>query len=259
MTAHTPCHTLIIADVHLQPSIKSFPHTGENSLEHPINHAFLQFLKTLAPKADALYILGDLFEVWLGDDISLKQYPEIISEFKKLSTQGVKLYLLFGNRDFLMGDAFWQATGIQYINEPHLVTLYDKPYVMLHGDTLCTLDKGYQRMRTVFRHPWFKRLMLHLSPKRRTAMGQKLRQRSKDASLQKPQTLMDVTQDAVCDLFKAFPIAQHLIHGHTHRPGLHLIEAPHTTLKRWVLGDWRPAAFIIKVTDNGPELIEFKP
>jgi UDP-2,3-diacylglucosamine hydrolase len=109
----------------------------------------------------------------------------------------------------------------------------------MHGDTLCTDDKAYQRMRKILRHRWFKKWIVRLSKARREAIGLRMRQSSKQHSQQKSATLMDVTQQAVCDAFKAFPTTLQLIHGHTHRPKHHIIEAPHATLHRWVLGDWR--------------------
>lgn len=248
-------HTLIIADVHLQPQA-----------HHPINHAFLHFLNTAAPKADALYILGDLFEIWLGDDIGLTLYQPIIDKLKQLSDQGLKIYLLYGNRDFLMDKAFWHATGIIHIEDPYLATLYNTQYLLMHGDSLCTDDKAYQRMRKILRHRWFKQVIVRLSKAKRESIGLKMRQSSKQHSQRKSLALMDVTQQAVCDAFKVFPTTLHLIHGHTHRPQHHIIEAPHATLHRWVLGDWRAtdniptklSANIIMIDSAGPQLIEFK-
>ncbi|MCF6254407.1 MAG: UDP-2,3-diacylglucosamine diphosphatase, partial [Thiomicrorhabdus sp.] len=129
-------YTLFIADIHLQPDPS-----------HPINQAFEKFLQNEAPQADALYILGDLFEMWVGDDIGLEQYARVIQQFKQLTDQGLPIYLLYGNRDFLMRDRFWQATVIQPLSDIECITLYDKSDLILHGDTLCKNDKSYQKMR----------------------------------------------------------------------------------------------------------------
>ena len=244
-------YTLLIADVHLQPE-----------QDHPINQAFKQFLVEEAPKAEALYILGDLFEMWVGDDIGLQQYSEIIQHFIKLTDQGLSIYLQFGNRDFLMGADFWQATGIQKLNDVHKTNLYGQEYLMLHGDTLCTDDKGYQRMRKIFRNPIVIWIFLHLCKKRRLAIGNKMRANSIEYSQNKPSAIMDVNNQAVCDLFNEHQNVRHMIHGHTHRPAHQVIEVQHTTLNRWILGDWQPSANhtakIIKISSGGVELLDYK-
>ena len=146
-------YSLIIADVHLHPDDT-----------HPINHAFYAFLDTEASQADALYILGDLFEMWVGDDIGLEQYKTVVKLFAELTSSGLPIYLLFGNRDFLMRKAFWQATGINPIYEPYPLTLHGHKLLMLHGDSLCTDDKDYQRARKVLRNPVVMWLFLNFQP-----------------------------------------------------------------------------------------------
>jgi len=242
-------YTILIADIHLQPEPS-----------HPINQAFETFLIAEAPKAQALYILGDLFEMWVGDDIGTTQYSQVIQLFKQLTDQGLPIYLQYGNRDFLMRKAFWQATGIQPLKDIVKASLYGQDYLLLHGDTLCTDDKGYQKMRALFRNKIVSWLFLHLSKKQRFSIGYKMRQGSKSRSQNKPLSIMDVNQHAVCDLFEQYPSVQHMIHGHTHRPDHHTIEAEHTTLHRWVLGDWQdahPIAKVLKVSEAGPELINY--
>ena len=243
-------YSLMIADIHLQPDSA-----------HPINQAFEHFLQTEAPNAEALYILGDLFEMWVGDDIGLVQYQSIIQRFKMLTDQGLPIYLQYGNRDFLMREAFWQATGIQPLNDIECVTLYNKNYLILHGDTLCTDDKSYQKMRTLFRNKLVAWAFLKLSKTRRLAIGQKMRQNSKMHSQNKPSAIMDVNQHAVYDLFKQYPTVQHMVHGHTHRPQHHTLSTEFNTLHRWVLGDWqapeKPFSYLLKITQKGPELIKY--
>ncbi len=243
-------YTLFIADIHLQP---------EHS--HPINQAFEKFLTEEASKAESLYILGDLFEMWIGDDIGLEQYASIIQQLKSLTDNGLPIYCQYGNRDFLMREAFWQATGIQFLAEPYEVHLYNNSYLILHGDSLCTDDQGYQRMRSILRNSVVQWIFLNLCRKRRLAIGHKMRSGSKQHSQNKPQSIMDVNTQAVCDLFKQHPNVKHIIHGHTHRPQHHLIEAEHTTLHRWVLGDWRALTDgpnkLLRVSASGPELIEY--
>ncbi|MDX1352888.1 MAG: UDP-2,3-diacylglucosamine diphosphatase [Thiomicrorhabdus sp.] len=235
-----------MADIHLQPTA-----------QHPINNAFIQFLQDEAPKADALYILGDLFEMWVGDDIGLQLYAPFITELKKLTENGLAIYVQYGNRDFLMRKAFCQATGVKLLDDMAIVSLYGEPYILMHGDSLCTDDTGYQRMRKIVRNRFVQWLFLHLSRKRRLNIGNKMRQNSKQHSQAKPQQIMDVNQHAVCEVFKQNQQASHLIHGHTHRPKHHIIEAEHKTLHRWVLGDWRPQAQILKIDADGPRFETF--
>jgi len=238
--------TLVIADIHLQP---------DNN--HPINQAFMTFLQKEAPLAETLFILGDLFEMWAGDDVGMETYAEYILEFKKLTDAGLTIYIQYGNRDFLMREAFCQATGIKLLEDISLNTLYGEPYLFLHGDTLCTDDTGYQRMRMVLRSQWFQWLFLHLCRKRRTYIGNKLRGRSSEYTKHKQSQIMDVNPTAVDHLFKQFPQVTHMIHGHTHRPQHHIIETEHKTLHRWVLGDWRPETQLIKIDQNGPKLLPY--
>lgn len=240
-------YTLLIADIHLQPDETD-----------PINQTFIHFLETEARHANALYILGDLFEMWVGDDIGLSQYQTEISALKQLSDSGVALYALYGNRDFLMRDAFWQATGITPIQDVSLVKIYGLPVLLSHGDLLCTEDKGYQRMRRLFRHAWTQALFLWLPEKRRLAIGERLRQGSQSSSQQKPMHTMDVSDVAVKALFQKYPECNHLIHGHTHQPAHHQLNINHQNKHRWVLGDWRPQAQIIKLqSDQTLKLIPF--
>jgi len=242
---HQP-HSLIVADIHLQP---------EES--HPINQAFIQFLNNEATQADALYILGDLFEMWVGDDVGMEMYAQAITNLKKLVDKGVAVYLQYGNRDFLMREQFCQCTGVKLLQDIEIVELYQHPYLLLHGDTLCTDDKGYQRMRSIVRNAVVQWIFLHLCRKRRLKIAQKMRQSSKAHSQNKSSEIMDVNQDAVMQLFKKHPNITHMIHGHTHRPAHHIIESEAKTLNRWVLGDWRPEAKIIKITQAGPELLDY--
>jgi UDP-2,3-diacylglucosamine hydrolase len=243
-------YTLFIADIHLQPDPSN-----------PINQAFELFLQHEAPLADALYILGDLFEMWVGDDIGLELYASVIQQFKRLTEQGLPIYLQYGNRDFLMRESFWQATGIQPLKDIQTLTLYNNEYLVLHGDTLCTDDTSYQKMRRFLRNKIITWLFLHLPQTHRLAIGNKMRQDSKVHSQKKSPAIMDVNPQAVYALFKQYPTVQYMIHGHTHRPYHHTLQAEHNTLHRWVLGDWQapqtPYAQIIKISESKPELIQY--
>lgn len=243
---HQANYTLIVADIHLQPEPN-----------HAINQAFMSFLQQDTANAQALYILGDLFEMWVGDDIGLEQYSPFIKQFKKLTDSGLAIYLQYGNRDFLMKQSFFEATGIQLLDDISVITLYNQPYLLLHGDTLCTDDKGYQKMRRIVRNRFIQWVFLHLCRKRRLFIGHKMRQNSQQQSQSKPAQIMDVNNQAVQQLFTQTPQVTHMIHGHTHRPKHHTIDIDNQTHHRWVLGDWRPQAKIIKIDDQGPQLIDY--
>lgn len=245
---HNQSFTLVVADIHLQPDAT-----------HPVNTAFHEFLKKEASKADALYILGDLFEMWVGDDIGLEDFQDTIQLLQQLTQNGLAIYLQYGNRDFLMRQAFFEKTGIQLLEDVELITLYSTPYLFLHGDTLCTDDKDYQRMRRWFRNRFIQWLFLSLSKKRRLSIGQKMRRNSKSHSQKKDQQIMDVSQTAVVDLFNQYPETKQMIHGHTHRPAHHTFSEDNQTLNRWVLGDWRPESQIIQISETEPKLIDYPP
>ena len=228
----------ILADVHLQPD----PH-------HPINVLFLNFLKHQAKRAHHVYILGDLFEAWVGDDIGLSTYTEAINALHNLSQQGTKLSIAYGNRDFLMRSAFAKATGARLITQDVIVeTIQSIPFILLHGDTLCTDDAHYQKMRRWFHKRWIQGIFLALPKRKRLNIAHKMRQQSGKATATKSAMIMDVNPKAVDTLFQKYPSSQHMIHGHTHRPACHTMPDDKT---RWVLGDWHPnSAKIIKI-ENG--------
>lgn len=231
--------TLLIADVHLQPDAT-----------HPINQAFHQFLQTTARQAAALYILGDCFEMWVGDDVGLQSYARSITELKALTDSGVLVYMMYGNRDFLMRQEFWQATGAEFISEPGLVKIGAVSALMVHGDGLCTDDVEFQRMRKILRHPIVTWLFLRLPQKKRISIGEGMRAKSQKYNLNKAENIMDVNPEAVANLFGLHPGVTHLIHGHTHRAAHHIIEQNGQTLHRWVLGDWRPEMQMIEILND---------
>lgn len=242
---HNLPHTLFIADIHLQPDDS-----------HAINQSFHNFLIYQAPKADSLYILGDLFEIWIGDDIGIPIFQKTIHILKKLTINGLNIYLLHGNRDFLMRCDFYESTGINLIAEPKKINVYGLDILIMHGDSLCTDDVAYQRMRKVLRHPITNWLFLRLPQKKRLKIGETMRNKSKKYSSNKSENIMDVNQTAVKKLFKDHPNCQHLIHGHTHRPAHHIWQNNKQEYHRWVLGDWRPEALILQVTNFGKNNIK---
>ena len=240
----------LVADVHLQPYMDEPP---------PLNQAFLSFLNQWATEADQLYILGDLFEAWTGDDVCRDLYRQEIKALRQLSAQGTQVYLAFGNRAFLMRQDFWKATGITPIADSHVAQIQGQSYLLMHGDRLCTDDKDYQKLRKWLRNPVIQFLYLSLPKRQRAAIAHKLRRQSKDSSAQKQQQIMDVNAQAVQQCFQRHPDIKHLIHGHTHRPACHRLNIDATTHFRWVLGDWRPEAKLIKIAEGHIELIDYKP
>lgn len=239
-------YSLFIADVHLHPDD-----------QHPINQSFYKFLDNEAPKAEALYILGDLFEMWVGDDIGLGLYHTAIEKLKHLTQSGLSIYLLFGNRDFLMRKTFWQTTGIQPIAEPYPVNLYGQQLLLMHGDSLCTDDHDYQRARKILRNSVVMWLFLQLPKSKRLSIGNGMREKSKKYNQNKAENIMDVNEQAVTKLLEKHPEVEHLIHGHTHRPQHHGLEIQGKPKHRWVLGDWRPDTQIIKVSAEGVTLVPY--
>ncbi|HID00039.1 MAG TPA: UDP-2,3-diacylglucosamine diphosphatase [Piscirickettsiaceae bacterium] len=228
--------SLVIGDVHLQ-----------TEQTHPINQAFLRFLATQARQAHTLYIIGDLFERWLGDDIGLTEYAFAIDALRALTDSGVAVKLLYGNRDFLMREAFWDATGIQPLPEVKHTTIHGHRVMLCHGDELCTLDTAYQHARRKLRNRFVQWLFLKMPKAHRQAIGARLRTRSQAETANKDPALMDVDEQTVLAWFNAWPDTPHLIHGHTHKPGHHRYGNHH---HRWVVGDWSAQGAILLVIDE---------
>lgn len=234
---------LFIADVHLPLQVDA-----------PISQAFLNFMRSKALEAQTLYILGDLFDGWIGDDVGLVAYAPFISALAEYTQSGRSLYVGLGNRDFLLKSDFAQATGATLLGDETEIELGKEKAVLLHGDTLCTDDVEYLKMRALFTHPVWQAQALQKSPAERMAIAQQLRAASEGQKDSKSAAIMDVTQTGVDDLLSRHPHVQHIIHGHTHRPKQH--EA-HQGVTRWVLGDWRPETHYLYWDGNQLELLVF--
>ncbi|KUJ72956.1 UDP-2,3-diacylglucosamine diphosphatase [Thiomicrospira sp. WB1] len=229
--------TRFVADVHLLPEVEAVPE---------VNATFHHFLDDcLTQSVDQLYILGDLFEMWVGDDIGLQDYAQSIAKFRALTQSGIEVNLIEGNRDFLMRHDFYHATGITRLTPPYRLNLNGEQWLLLHGDELCTSDHGYQRMRRILRHPWVMGAFLRLPAQTRQRIGRKMRDQSQKFGGRKAQNITDVNDSALQALMQAYPDTQRILHGHTHRPGVYG--------KRWVLGDWRPQAWWVEVTPMGAQ------
>lgn len=200
--------------------------------------AFFHFLDNAGKRARSLYVLGDLFDYWLGDDDLADPFNRaVIDAFAKLSGTGVEVYLMHGNRDFLFGRKFARACNAELIADPTLIEMHGTPTLLMHGDTLCTDDVAYQNFRAKVRHPFVKALfrMQPLSLRKRVIGG--LRSTSESAKSAKPETIMDVSTQAVERVLRenGYP---RLIHGHTHRPAKHVHQVDGHACERWVLSDW---------------------
>lgn len=206
---------------------------------------FYNFIDSIGDSADALYILGDLFEFWIGDDIidlpEGKLFLPVINKLKSLSDSGTKLYFIQGNRDFLIKQRFIKHIGAKLLPDYQVIDLYGTPTLIMHGDTLCTDDKGYQKMRFIFRLKLVQKLYLLTSPKSRQGKVNKVKQINVKAKQQKDSMIMDVNQNAVEKIMRKTNVLQ-LIHGHTHRPAIHNFQLDEKPAERIVLGDWRDKA-----------------
>ncbi|MCG9696219.1 UDP-2,3-diacylglucosamine diphosphatase [Shewanella sp. Isolate11] len=235
-------YTLFVGDLHL-------------SADRPdIANAFYRFLDNHTENCDALYILGDLFEVWVGDDIAEAFALELAQRLKQFSSH-TPIYFIHGNRDFLLGKKYAQLAGMTLLPEVHCIDLYGKKTVLLHGDSLCTLDKAYQRFRRFRNQAWAKFIYNHLPKKQRLAIASKLRNKSQQGNQQKSYTIMDVEQNAVAELI-AQTESKLMIHGHTHRPKIHQLP---NECQRIVVGDWydQGSVLTISATDTRLETLPF--
>ncbi|MCK5726124.1 MAG: UDP-2,3-diacylglucosamine diphosphatase [Thiotrichaceae bacterium] len=239
-----PSHksTWFISDLHLSPE------------RSDLIRLFHDFLDDIQDKADALYILGDLFEFWIGDDVidsPLGQaYNSIIEHLAKLSRSGVKLYLTTGNRDFLLSQKFFQCTEITALNDYHVITVYKQKILLCHGDTLCTDDRGYQRLRKLLRLRLVQMIYLALSLENRIQRAKKIRNYSIKHTQKKQNTILDVSTTTVDEIMTKFQVDL-LIHGHTHRPNTHHFQlASGVKAQRMVLGDWQDKPCYIEIKSD---------
>lgn len=235
-------YSLLISDLHLDPARP----------EHL--DAMAALLQRHAGQAECLYVLGDLFEAWIGDDDDSDFNRRAIAAFRAFSEAGSELLFMHGNRDFLLGKHFAAACGGTLLDEGTVVNLHGTPALLMHGDSLCTHDTAYQQFRAMVRNPQWQQMMLAKPLEERRALAQGMRMQSQSNNANKAENIMDVTPEEVVRVMDDAGV-RHLIHGHTHRPAVHDVALAHDQGTRWVLGDWGDKGWwIIADEENGLRL-----
>ena len=236
---------LLISDLHLEQ-------------ERPdISRAFLHFLESRASEAEALYILGDFFEVWIGDDAISPFQRRIAQALRQLSDSGTRIYLMHGNRDFMIGQAFCREAGCSLLHDPSLVELGGEKVLLMHGDSLCTQDEAYMRLRRWLRNPLSLFILRNLPLAARRKLARKLRTESREQTRMKASDIVDVTPAEVPRIMAAHGVRT-LIHGHTHRPAVHQLEVAGQPARRIVLGDWDSQGWALQVDGQDFHLAPFE-
>lgn len=236
--------TLIIADLHLSED------------EPAITAGFIRFIHQQAIHAKQLYILGDFFNYWIGDDDPNALHQQVAEALNLLKQRGIPCYFIHGNRDFLLGQRYAKRCGMQLLPQETLIESHGHQVLILHGDTLCTDDAAYQAYRKKVYTPWIQRLFLLLPLFIRRRIAQKMRQNSQNSSNRKPESIMDVNQQAVIDELQKYKTSW-MIHGHTHRPAIHQINIDGKPHYRGVLGAWHHEGSAFVINEQGIELIFF--
>ena len=233
--------TLFISDLHIDASCPD------------ITAQFLTFLASEARQAEALYILGDLFESWVGDDAPDPDQLAAIAGIRALTGSGVPCFVMHGNRDFLLGERFCAMSGARLLADPLVVTLYGEPVLVMHGDALCTDDRPYQRLRATVRDPAWQRAFLALSVTARRSLAGAARVGSRQHTAGLEYAISDVNPASVALALRTAGVAT-LLHGHTHRPAIHPLAVDGRACTRLVLGDWHNQGSVLRWESGGPEL-----
>lgn len=237
-------HTLFISDLHLHES------------RPQVTRAFFQFLYTQAIHAEALYILGDFFDAWIGDDDDSELVQDVASGLHQLSELGVAIYFMHGNRDFLLGETYATKAGMELIPDGIIIDLYGTPTLLMHGDSLCTDDIEYQQFRAMVRSPQWQQQILAQPIAARRALAAQMREKSQSMNSLKAEDILDVSPAEVIAQMGAAGVIR-MIHGHTHRPARHSLVVNNQSAERIVLGDWHDFGWCIKADNNTIELINW--
>jgi UDP-2,3-diacylglucosamine hydrolase len=229
---------LVVSDLHL------------DAARPEIARQFTAWLAGPARAARALYVLGDLFEAWIGDDDPDPHKREVVGALRALADRGVALYFMHGNRDFLLGERFCRDTGGSLLVDPTIAEYAGRRVLLTHGDALCTDDAPYQRLRALVRDPVWQAQFLALSIEQRSALAAEARAGSRAHTGAQAPMLMDVNPEAVASAFRSAAVDT-LVHGHTHRPGVHALEVDGTARTRIVTGDWYSQGSVLSWDTDG--------
>lgn len=235
--------TLFISDLHLSP--------GNPELTQLV----VTFLQQQTTEISALYILGDIFNTWLGDDVVPEEYNPLIEQLHQLKKQGISIYLMVGNRDFMLGQSFAKRCGAELLNDPNLISLYGHQVLLMHGDSLCTDDISYQRYRLWSRNKFLQWWFLRLPRRFRHRISDKIKQKSREQKQNKTAMIMDVNNDAVLKTINKHDV-KYLIHGHTHRPAIHQQTVDNRDFYRIALGDWHDQISYLKCDKHSLKLVD---
>jgi UDP-2,3-diacylglucosamine hydrolase len=238
--------TLFISDLHLDPSRPA------------VIGGFLDWLNQQAGRAEALYILGDLFEAWIGDDDPEPLWQQVIQTISACTRAGTPVWLMHGNRDFLIGERFQHESGCQLIDDPTVIDLYGRRTLLMHGDLLCSDDQDYQQIRRTVRDPAWQQSVLAKPLQERRTLARQMRAESRQSMPGKSRDIMDVNPDTVTQFMTQYQ-TDLMIHGHTHRPGIHHLEYKQHRLTRVVLGDWYEQGSVLQVEADGQPRLEQLP
>ncbi|PHS70977.1 MAG: UDP-2,3-diacylglucosamine diphosphatase [Methylophaga sp.] len=237
--------TLFISDLHLSP-------------DNPdLTQLTIEFLQQETQGVKALYILGDLFNTWLGDDIIPAEFTLLIKQLHHLHTTGIKIYLMVGNRDFMMGKGLAKKIGGELLEDTCVIDLYGTKTLLLHGDTLCIDDLSYQRYRRWTRNKLLQWCFRHLPASYRQQISNKIKQKSRQQKRSKSAIIMDVNQSEVVRVMQQFSVTQ-IIHGHTHRPAIHQLKMGNIPAHRIVLGDWNKNVSALKCNAQQCQLVDYR-
>jgi len=238
---------VFISDLHLMP-------------EQPqVMDLFKRFIEDIASEADTLYILGDFLEVWWGDDDPAVGYQDVFNSLTTLATEkNTNIYLMHGNRDFMIGEELAKRCHFQLIHDPHKIKIQDRDVLLMHGDTLCTDDVEYQKFRQMVRNPQWQQQVLTKTLEERFQLAQSIRENSKQSTTDKDEYIMDINQDETDRVFIENNIDL-IVHGHTHRPAIHSKTINGNETTRVVLGDWHETVSYLRINDNSELKLEIYP
>jgi len=237
--------TLFISDLHLSP-------------ERPeLTELAVDFLQNNTQNTTALYILGDLFNTWLGDDVVPHEFSPLIEQLLLLKQHGIEIYFMVGNRDFMLGKDFARRCGGQLLNDPTVIDLYGHEVLLMHGDSLCTDDIAYQRYRRWTRNKILQWCFLHLPQRFRQRISDKIKQKSHQQKQYKSAMIMDVNHSAVEKALVEHKVG-YLIHGHTHRPAIHQLNIENNDVYRIVMGDWHDTISSLKCDAQQFNLVDHR-